>query len=482
MQKIIEIKDGVARLPLYRMAEPVNIAIEAGEQVAIVGPNGAGKSMYVELLTGAKPLLRTEALYDFGPGRSRRASDNIKCIAFRDAYGDSQGPAYYQQRWNQGDDTVWPTAGEALQAAGAGDAGERDALFERLGIHGLLDKPIVQLSSGELRKFQLAKALLTRPRVLIIDNPFIGLDKATRAVLSDLLAALARSVTLVLVVTRREDVPDFITHVVRIDGKSVRPKQTLAEYRAEQPAPPCGLTDAERARILALPAKTDDYHTDSVVAFRSTTIRYGSRTILDRLDWEVRRGEHWALTGENGAGKSTLLSLVCADNPQAYACDIDLFGRRRGTGESIWDIKRHIGYVSPEMFRSYKKNLPAADIVASGLHDTIGLYRRITDAERTACDLWIDLFGLRGLASRPYLTLSSGEQRLVLLARAFVKDPELLILDEPFHGLDMPNRSRARDIIETFCQRPNKTLVMVTHYEEELPASIDHTLHLKKHQ
>ncbi len=480
MQKLIEIKGGVARLPLWRMAEPVDVAIEAGEQVAIVGPNGAGKSLCVDLLTGAKPLLYTEPAYDFGPGRSRRVSDNVKYIAFHDAYGDGGGPAYYQQRWNQGDETVWPTVGEMLRTAGADALEKHHGLFVRLGIEELLDKPVIQLSSGELRKFQLAKALLSSPRVLIIDNPFIGLDRTARAMLTTLLEELSRTVTVIPVVARDEDIPRFVTHVIRIEGKTVRPKQTAADYRSGRAEPTAALTEAERERILALPDKTDDYHTDSVVAFRGTTIRYGARTILDRLDWEVGRGERWALTGENGAGKSTLLSLVCADNPQAYACDIDLFGRRRGTGESIWDIKRHIGYVSPEMYRSYKKNLPAADIVASGLFDTVGLYRRITDAERTACDTWIDVFGLRPLAGQPFLTLSSGEQRLVLLARAFVKDPELLILDEPFHGLDTANRNRARDIVETFCQRRNKTLVMVTHYEEELPPCIDHTLHLKK--
>lgn len=480
MQKVIEIKAGVARMPQFRLADPADITIEAGEQVAIAGPNGAGKSLLVDLMTGAKPMMGGTPTYDFGAERSARVSDNVRYIAFRDAYGDGQEPAYYQQRWNQGDETVWPTVREQLLKGRTADAGDCAPLWTLLGVGPLLDKAVVQLSSGELRRFQLARALWPLPRVLVIDNPFIGLDKAARAMLAELLASLAHRMTIVLVVARPEDIPGFITHVVPVEWRTVRPKQTRADYLARQPETQAGLTAAEHHRILSLPAHTDDYRTDSVVAFRDISIRYGSRTILDHLTWSVRRGEHWALTGENGAGKSTLLSLVCADNPQAYACDIDLFGRRRGTGESIWDIKRHIGYVSPEMFRSYKKNLPAADIVASGLHDTIGLYRRISPEERTAADLWMEVFGLDHLAARPYLSLSSGEQRMVLLARAFVKDPELLILDEPFHGLDNGNRQRARDIIEAFCQRPGKTLVMVTHYEEELPACIDHSLHLRK--
>ena len=200
------------------------------------------------------------------------------------------------------------------------------------------------------------------------------------------------------------------------------------------------------------------------------------------LDWTVKCGERWALTGENGAGKSTLLSLVCADNPQSYACNISLFGRKRGSGESIWEIKKHIGYVSPEMHRAYLKNLPAIDIVASGLHDSIGLYKKTQEKDRTVCEWWMDIFGISDLKDRSFLQLSSGEQRMVLLVRAFVKDPELLILDEPLHGLDMYNRRLVKDIIEVFCARKGKTLIMVTHYQEELPDVITHTLFLKRNR
>ena len=194
----------------------------------------------------------------------------------------------------------------------------------------------------------------------------------------------------------------------------------------------------------------------------------------------MREGECWALTGRNGSGKSTLLSLVCADNPQSYACYIELFGRKRGTGESIWDIKRHIGYVSPEMHRAYLKNLPALDIVASGLFDTVGLFNHPSREQREECRRWMDVFGIDSLADRPYLQLSSGEQRLCLLARAFVKDPDLLILDEPMHGLDLHRCEMVKDIIDSFMQRPRKTLVMVTHFESELPSCINRHLTLTR--
>ena len=220
------------------------------------------------------------------------------------------------------------------------------------------------------------------------------------------------------------------------------------------------------------------------ITFDHVSYRYegAEEEVLKDVSFTIHQGERLALVGLNGAGKSTLLSLVCADNPQSYACDISLFGRKRGTGESIWEIKKHIGYVSPEMHRAYLKNLPAIEIVASGLHDSIGLYKRPQPEQMAICEWWMDIFGIAELKDNPFLQLSSGEQRLALLARAFVKDPELLILDEPLHGLDTYNRRRVKKIIEAFCHRKDKTMIMVTHYESELPGTITDRIFLKRNR
>lgn len=474
----------MTRHPDKRMAEPVSLDIREGEQVAIVGPNGAGKSRLVDIITGRYPLLQNEVHYDFGPGAHRLVSDNLRYITFRDSYGDQDGTYYYQQRWNQHDidEENLPTVGSVLAEA-------PEALMQMFRLDALRDKPLLTLSSGEMRKFQLTRVLMHQPRVLIMDNPFIGLDAPTRDMLSDLLQTLTREtgLQLILVLSKTDDLPPFITHVLPVDGLRLMGKMTLTEYLATQAAfaTPV-LPDAERDWLLGLPAKDltalpfYPQQGGEILKFTDVSIRYGQRTILKDLCWTVREGERWALSGENGAGKSTLLSLVCADNPQSYACNIELFGHRRGTGESIWEIKRHIGYVSPEMHRAYMKDIPAIDIVASGLSDSIGLYTHPRPEERNQCLRWMQAFGIAHLADRTFLQVSSGEQRLCLLARAFVKDPELLILDEPLHGLDNRNRERVREIIATFCQRPHKTLVMVTHYEEELPPCIDHHLRLTK--
>ena len=430
------------------------------KSIALIGLNASGKTRYAQQM------------------RRMMATDSVRYMAFCDTYGTQTDRAYYlQQRWNQHDiDSETPTVGQSLERAyqltGA-DTPERRGLRQRLtsslGLDRLLDQYVIALSSGELRKLQVTKALLANPKTLILDSPFIGLDAEARRQLSELLHFLSQTegLQVVMLLAREEDIPDWTEETVWMT-----PEDTF-----RSPAPP--LDDSTREALLQLagttaPPTVEPTGEHPVVEMRHVTISYNGRTILGPVDWLIRQGECWALSGRNGSGKSTLLSLISADNPQGYACDISLFGRRRGSGESIWDIKKRIGYVSPEMHRSYQRQLPALQVVASGLKDTVGLYVRPTVQERELCRRWMDVFGVGHLAERSFLTLSGGEQRLVLLARAFVKSPDLLILDEPLHGLDAPNSQRAKDIIDTYCRQPRKTLLMVTHYEHELPPCITH--------
>ncbi len=507
-RKTIYINKGVARHPLYRLRQPVDFEILEGEQIAIIGDNGAGKSMLVDMITGKHPLLGEGVKYDFGARNDRMVSDNIRYVAFKDTYGTGDDVCY-QLRWNKHEEDNTPLVADVLDEAFAlaehaetlvGNPSEeqlrlrtrereqlRERLYEAFAIDRILGQKLSLLSSGELRKFQLTRALLTNPQLVIIENPFIGLDVNARRQLNDLLQTLIKETTMqiVLIVARPEDIPQFMTHVYRVDGMVLHGKQSLEEYMMEWGGRKGeGLPEESRRKILGLPVRDEDASQDAcrgeqcVIDFRNVCIRYGERAILKDLNLTVMDGERWALSGENGAGKSTLLSIVCADNLQSYANDIVLFGKPRGSGESIWDIKKHIGYVSPELHRSYSKDIPAIEVVASGLSDSVGLYKRPRPEQMGVCEFWMEVFGILPHRDTPFLQLSSGEQRLVLLARAFVKDPSLLILDEPLHGLDTRNRRLVLDVIETFCRRPNKTLIMVTHYEEELPPCVDKRIHL----
>ena len=522
MSRIV-LNNALGRMPQTKMLAPVNFCLDEGEHIAIIGPNGSGKTCLVDLLTGKNILCQGTLEYDFGPGVRPSAYGNIVQLTFEDALGSVEKPYYFQQRFNSQDREESPlvstvlkralasgnvsatglsadearAAGHGLTADEARAAGAEDddiflsnPLIDTFMMRPLLQKRMVLLSSGEMRRYQLFKYLIKRPKVLIVDNPFIGLDAPMREQLNQFFQTLVDSheVQIIMVQSMLDDIPDYMTHVVYTDGMQVGEKKTRQQYldTYNNNTRAGALTESLRNDILALPVHptanltVDGTETDEIINLRNLSLPLpeSDRVLYGGLNWIVRRGEKWSLQGRNGSGKSTLLSLICADHPAAYACDISLFGRRRGTGESIWEIKKHIGFVSPEFHRAYKEDRPAIDIVASGLHDSVGLYKRPRPDQVDICLFWMRVFGIDHLKDRRFLSLSAGEQRLCLLARAFVKDPALLILDEPLHGLDTYRRQLVREIIATFCQRPDKTLIMVTHYAEELPSEITQNLTL----
>lgn len=481
---VVDMRHIVTRLPELCFKEPVSWRIERGQQWAVIGPNGAGKTLVADMMQRKFALKEGEVVLADG----LRMNEAIKSIAFKDIYSlaDCRN-TYYQQRWHATETEDMPTVESLLEAyKESPDLGKILRLF---GIEDLLPKKLIFLSSGELRKFLIVRTLLSRPRVLILDNPFIGLDAPSRELLVDMLGKIAEleGVQVVLLLSNPDDIPPMVTHVLPILDRACLPAMTREAFLEDKgliarlfPTEAEGGMDAHGE--ISLPVEADKPASTHEVTLRmeQVRIRYGSRTILENLDWEIRNGEKWALFGPNGAGKSTLLSLVYADNPQSYANTLYLFDRKRGSGESIWEIKRRIGYVSPEMHLFYKENVPAIRIVSAGFFDSGGLFRKCDARQEEVALAWMRVFGIEHLRDRLFLSLSSGEQRLVLLARAFVKDPDLLILDEPLHGLDVSNKKRAARIIERFCERPGKTLIYVTHYPHELPACVTRRFELVK--
>ena len=482
---VVDVRGVVTRLPELCFQTPLGWTIEEGQQWAVIGPNGAGKTLIADILQ--RKFAFKEGVVAFG--YEGKVNDLIKSIAFKDIYSlaDCRN-SYYQQRWHSTEIDDIPTVGDILHIEE--DADDFSEILAHFGIEEFLPKKIIFLSSGELRKFLIIRTLLKHPHILILDNPFIGLDAPSRGVLTDLLRQVTRlkGVQVVLLLSNPDDIPEMVTHVLPVKDRRLYPVCTREIFfnRTDLIAelfPSEKMSTSIRQENVFLPVTNEKTPSGHSVTFRMehVNVKYGNRTILKDLDWEVRNGEKWSLSGPNGAGKSTLLSLIYADNPQSYANTLYLFDRKRGSGESIWEIKKRIGYVSPEMHLYYMENVPTLNVVGSGFFDSIGLYRKCTKEQQETALAWMSVFGIEGLKERSFLTLSTGEQRLALLARAFVKDPDLIILDEPLHGLDVSNKKKVARIIEQFCSRPGKTLIYVTHYQHELPACVDKHFELKKH-
>lgn len=461
---LVELQNYLPRAP-FQFAEPINLKLFRGENWLVYGLNGSGKSILAKTLMKSYQSLCGTITHNLPGNDWNRITSNMAHLSFNSQYGGSDEGMCYQMRWNQGllDDSL-PKVKDVLSLS------KLPGCFSHLKLENLMERYIISLSSGEFRRFQIAQMLCTGARIIIIENPYIGLDEQNRAVVAELLQELVKisGVQLILLESRLPENLSLFSHIVLIeDGR-------VAKYPLKEGLAAIKTTAKDYSAAHSVTAECGK----ELLKLENVSIRYGGRTILKNLNWSLKAGEKWALTGRNGSGKSTLLSLICADNPQAYSCNITLFGRKRGTGESIWDIKRNIGYLSPEMYKSYRKPLPVENIVASGLFDTIGLYVEPKEEHLQRVERWMELFNLSRFRGTNYMHLSDGWQRMVLLARAFVKNPPLLILDEPFHGLDNKNRTLAAEIIESWCRQPEKSLIMVSHYKQDFPQSITHTLNL----
>ena len=468
----IVINNPVARFAEQALGAELNLEISEDENAVLIGPNGGGKSLIANYICGGVSLASGEVSVLHSDGTIVPRT-KIASLSFRDIYraGGSSQDNYYQKRWQATENEESALVADVLGSK----AIERGAdLMQKLGVTPLLQKRVIFLSSGELRKLMIVRSMLTNPEVLVIDNPYIGLDAESRDTINTVLADISANthVKILLLICHPKDMPAWIDTVIAVNHKLVLARTSRQSFLsdAELQRQLFAEMDITEAHLSAdnLRAKDSDAYINAVI-MNNVHVQYGDICILRDLSWTVKRGEKWALLGKNGCGKSTLLSLVCGDNPQGYANDITLFDHKRGTGESIWEIKSHIGYISPDMHTFYQADIPCVDVVASGFFDTIGLYRKPSDEQRRAALDWMRTFHCDHLAQRSFLKMSYGEQRLILLTRVFVKSPSLVILDEPLHGLDAGKKNLAKLLIEDYCSDPNVTLVYVTHYVEEIP-------------
>ena len=468
----LQILQGTLRISDTRVLTIPDLHINEGESWAFVGSNGSGKSALARALAGELPLLRGERQCTF---------QHIARISFEllQKLVNDEWQRNNTDLLSADEDDTGRTAREIIEEHHQ-DPARCLALATRFGIDHVLDRRFKYLSTGETRKTLLCQALMARPDLLVFDEPFDGLDVGSREQLTALLQEIHhQGYTMVLVLNRFDDIPAFIQHagvlaecaLVETGNKDTLLRQALIAQ----------LAHSEKLAGTAIPQADnpgDVYRQppgEARIVLRDGVVSYNDRPILHHLDWTVNPGEHWQIVGPNGAGKSTLLSLITGDHPQGYSNDLTLFGRRRGSGETIWDIKKHIGYVSSSLHLDYRVSSSVLNVIISGFFDSIGIYQAVSERQQKLAREWLQLLGIRD-ANQPFQSLSWGQQRLVLIARALVKHPTLLILDEPLQGLDPLNRQLVRRFVDIMIGEGDTQLLFVSHHAEDAPACITHRL------
>ncbi|MGD8519892.1 MAG: molybdate ABC transporter ATP-binding protein ModF [Desulfobacterales bacterium] len=459
--------------------------IKRHQQWAIIGANGAGKTSLVRAIVGELPVIRGKIDYHGDGSFHGRISyvsfERHQRLIAREAERDAS--RYFSGKLND-ITTAREVICESLPNSQI-HSRQFDTIVEQLGIGCLLDRGIIYLSTGEMRKIMIARALAKAPQLLILDEPFEGLDIASRSQLAAIINHLMAEDRQIILVTHRlfEILPN-ISHVMGLKmGKVLfqgKRQEHLSTDQIVRLYPEHLFQEADFPKSKPQDDANSLEIPDVLVKMKNTTVRYKDTVILNNLNWEMKASENWAIVGPNGAGKTTLLSLISGDNLQAYANDISLFGRRRGSGESIWEIKQRIGIISSEFQIRYRKPLKALDVILSGFFDSVGLYRQSNSIQRESARKWMGFIHLADKADTLFNQLSYGEQRLVLLARAMVKLPLLLILDEPCQGLDRANRKLILDVIDFIARHSQTQILFVTHHFDEIPECINRVLRFNK--
>lgn len=469
------------RLQDATVLDSISFSLQPKQHLAIIGASASGKTTLAKAIAGQVFSKGTiEILFD----KNTSLQPKVQLVEQRYQFKNLSNVSdfYYQQRFNSMDAEDAPTImQELLQVAANNDNSNVEnkisGWLQQLNMEHRKDAPIIQLSSGEHKRFQLIKTLINPPQILILDYPFIGLDVESRKKLHHIINKTAAKGTTIILITDAHEIPACITHIAHLENGKLKALEEKEQFDFSSVS---HINHHLHFDINALPVQTSTHHFNTAVEMKNVCVKYGTKTILNNINWKVERGEKWLLKGHNGAGKSTLLSLITGDNPQAYANEIYLFDKRRGRGESIWDIKQKIGYVSPELHAFFDRNISCYDAIGSGFFDTVGLYKKLSSQQHQLIQQWLDFLRISHVHQKPLSSISSGGQRLTLLARALVKNPPLLVLDEPCQGLDDEQKEQFIQLVDDLCEQLNTTLIYVSHYAEEIPNCVKKVLLLNE--
>lgn len=317
-----------------------------------------------------------------------------------------------------------------------------------------LNRKLRTFSAGEQKKEFLNYCLKQNPDYLILNNPFDHLDQASRINLALALEQLSNKIGIIQLINRTEDCLDFIPNKVQVtaDSFELKPIEALSKKTSKT-------IEAQLTKAL----HSYNFPDEVLVKMDGVFVSYNERPIVNSIHWTIKQGEFWQLIGPNGSGKSTILSMITGENPKGYGQELYLFGRKKGSGESVWDIKKNIGIFSTSMTQLFKRNQTLEQMILSGFFDSIGLYTQPTQLHRQIVAQWLEVLNLSALKNKRFSQLSLGLQRMTLIVRAVIKHPPLIILDEPLEGLDDSNSALVTDLINLLIQETNMTLIYVSH-------------------
>jgi molybdate transport system ATP-binding protein len=334
---------------------------------------------------------------------------------------------------------------------------EEEILHDHFGIIEGTKKSFQHYSEGEKRKVLLSYLISTENDYIILDNLFDYLDAKSQVEITETLTKISANKIIVQIANRKRDALHFIKNKYSIKGNSIILDKEITQFKE----------DHYLVHPIPAPYSILSTEINPLVKFNNVTVKYKERTIVKNIDWEIKTNEFWQLKGPNGSGKSTLLSLITGENPKAYGQDIILFGVQKGSGESIWDIRKNIGFISSVPMQGFSRSQTIEKMILSGFFDSFGLYQEPTSIQKKIAADWLLLLNFLDLKDESFFYLSAGHQKLVLIARAMVKHPPLLILDEPTAGLDDSDVVLITNLINKISLESTTSILYVSHRKEE---------------